>query len=80
MVLKSDRMVIISPFLSPDMPGLLADMPSIKRIELYTNLDGYGMAPSVLSSLVGLYEYGRELDLVKNGSMFRKETFLSAML
>lgn len=56
----SDKMVIISPFLSPDMPGLLADMPSIKRIELYTNLDGYGIAPSVLSSIIGLYEYGRD--------------------
>lgn len=56
----SDRLVIISPFLSPDMPGLLADMPSIKRIELYTNLDGYGIAPSVLSSIIGLYEYGRD--------------------
>lgn len=56
----SDRMVIISPFLSLDMPRLLADMPSIKWIELYTNLDGYGIAPSVLSSIMGLYEYGRD--------------------
>ena len=62
----ADRMVIISPFLSPDMPGLLAGMPSIKRIELYTNLDGYGMASSVISSINGLYEYGREqgIDIV----------------
>jgi len=56
----ADRLVIVSPFLSPDMPGLLADMPSIKRVELYTNLDGYGMALSVLSSINRLYEYGRE--------------------
>lgn len=54
----ADRIVIISPFLSPDIPGLFKDKPSIKRIELYTNLDGYGMAPSVLSSINKLYEYG----------------------
>lgn len=54
----ADRLVIISPFLAPDMPGLLADMPTIKRVELYTNLDGYGMALSVLSSINRLYEYG----------------------
>lgn len=56
----SDKMVIVSPFLSPDMPRLLADMPSIKRVELYTNLDGYGIASSILSSIYRLYEYGRD--------------------
>lgn len=54
----ADRIIIVSPFLAMDMPRLLLGMPTIKYVELYTNLDGYGMADNVLSAICGLYKYG----------------------
>ena len=56
----ADRIIIVSPFLATDMPRILSGMPTIKCIELYTNLDGYGMAENVLSAICGLYEYGHD--------------------
>lgn len=56
----ADRIIIVSPFLAADLPRVLSEMPTIKHIELYTNLDGYGMAGNVLSAICGLYEYGFE--------------------
>lgn len=56
----ADRIIIVSPFLAADMPRVLSGMPTIKHIELYTNLDGYGMASNVLSAICGLYKYGFE--------------------
>lgn len=55
---KADRIIIVSPFLAADMPRVLSGMPTIKHIELYTNLDGYGMAGNALSAICGLYKYG----------------------
>ncbi|MBD5097590.1 MAG: NgoFVII family restriction endonuclease [Lachnospiraceae bacterium] len=56
----ADRIIIVSPFLAADLPRVLSEMPTIKQIELYTNLDGYGMAGNVLSAICGLYKYGFE--------------------
>lgn len=56
----ADRIIIVSPFLAADMPRVLSGMPTIKHIEIYTNLDGYEMAGNVLSSICGLYKYGFE--------------------
>lgn len=56
----ADRIIIVSPFLATDMPRILSGMPTIKCIELYTNLDGYGMAENVLSAICGLYKYGHD--------------------
>ena len=56
----ADRIIIVSPFLAADMSRILSRMPTIKHIELYTNLDGYGMAGNVLSAICGLYKYGLE--------------------
>lgn len=54
----ADRIIIVSPFLAMDMPRMLSGMPTIKYVELYTNLDGYGMAGNVLSTICRLYKYG----------------------
>lgn len=56
----ADRIIIVSPFLAADLPRVLSGMPTIKHIELYTNLDGYGMAGNLLSAICGLYKYGFE--------------------
>lgn len=53
----ADKIIIVSPFLTSDMPRMLSGMPTIKCVELYTNLDGYGMAVNVLPAIRGLYEY-----------------------
>lgn len=59
----ADRIIIVSPFLAADMHQILSEMPTIKHIELYTNLDGYGMAGNVLSAICGLYKYGFEKEV-----------------
>lgn len=59
----ADRIIIVSPFLTADMPQILSKMPTIKRIELYTNLDGYGIATTILPAIYRLYEYCREKEI-----------------
>lgn len=57
----ADKFIIVSPFLTSDMPRMLSGMPTIKCVELYTNLDGYGMAVNVLPAIRGLYEYCHDM-------------------
>lgn len=60
---RADKIIIISPFLTADMPQILSKMPTIKSIELYTNLDGYGIAATILPAIYRLYEYCREKEI-----------------
>lgn len=53
----ADRIIIVSPFLAVDICQLMSEMITIKYVELYTNLDGYGMATNILSAICKLYEY-----------------------
>lgn len=55
----SDTLVIVSPFLSSNVDELLASTHSIKKIELFTNLDGYDMTSSTVKALHKLYDYCR---------------------
>ena len=38
---QADTFIIVSPFLSDDMAGILKQMPDIRRVTLYTTLDKY---------------------------------------
>lgn len=60
----ADRIIVISPFLTVDMPKILAQMPTIRSVELYTNLDGYGMASAVVPAIYKLYEYCYEKEIL----------------
>ena len=53
----ADKLVIVSPFLSNDMASLLENLPALKALEIYTNLDGYDMAKNILDSLNNAIEY-----------------------
>ncbi|MBD5520037.1 MAG: NgoFVII family restriction endonuclease [Lachnospiraceae bacterium] len=59
----ADRIIIVSPFLAADISQMLSDMPTIKCVELYTNLDGYGMAINVLPAIRELYEYCKDKEI-----------------
>ena len=56
----ADKLVIVSPFLSYDMASLLENLPALKALEIYTNLDGYDMAKNILSALNNAIEYCHE--------------------
>ena len=45
---KSDTFYLVSPFLAPDIEKIIEEMPTIKNLYVYTNIDGFIKAPEVL--------------------------------
>lgn len=41
MAAKADTLIIVSPFVSDDILKLIEEMPTIKKITLYTTLQKY---------------------------------------
>ncbi len=56
MASKSDRLIIVSPFLSDDISKLIKDMSKIKEITLYTTLQKYNDSAQKIISLCSFYE------------------------
>ncbi len=59
----ADKLVIVSPFLSQDMASLLKCLPNLRTLEIYTNLDGYEMAGSILGALDNAIEHCHEKNI-----------------
>ncbi len=57
---KADEVVIISPFLNKNISDFLKDFPSMASLEIYTNLDGYGLAGSILEALEDAVQFCNE--------------------
>lgn len=51
---KSDTLIIVSPFLAEDISKLVAEMPSIKKITLYTTLQKY---EDTAQKVIALYKF-----------------------
>ena len=47
---QADTLILVSPFLSPNIGEMLSKMPTIKKIILYSNLDGFDMAGAKIKS------------------------------
>ena len=54
---KSDKLIVVSPFLADDMSKIVKQMSTIKYVDIYTNLDGFGVAPSIIKSLHAFSDY-----------------------
>ena len=54
---KADAIVIVSPFLTKNMSTFLKDFPTMTALEIYTNLDGYGLAGSIVDALWDAISY-----------------------
>lgn len=52
-----NKLIIISPFLSAEADTLLSNFNHIKSIEIYTNLDGFGVGNTIIKATKRLYEY-----------------------
>lgn len=58
-----NKLIIISPFLSTEADTLLSNFNHIKSVELYTNLDGFGVADTIIKATKRLYEYCNSNDI-----------------
>lgn len=54
---KSDTFYLVSPFLAPDMTEIIKEMPTIKNLFVYTNIDGFDMGVEIIESLSALQKY-----------------------
>ena len=63
---KSDTLIIVSPFLSDDIPVIIQGMHTIKKITLYTTLQKYDDTAHKIVSLHKLYQYcsNQSIDLL----------------
>jgi hypothetical protein len=62
---QADTIVLVSPFLSLNIGKLLVQMPTIKKIILYSNLDGFDMASATIRAIHNLYIYCQDRIEVK---------------
>ena len=65
---QADTFIIVSPFLSDDMAGILKQMPDIRRVTLYTTLDKYDDTVQKILALSDFYGWCGEngIDLIIN--------------
>ena len=68
----ADRIIIVSPFLTSDLGSIIRAMPSIEFVEIYTNLDGYGMGSDIVKSLDKLLDDGFNYTARYNDSLHGK--------
>lgn len=54
---QADTLILVSPFLSSNIDELLSKMPTIKKIILYSNLDGFDMAGATIKAIHNLFIY-----------------------
>lgn len=54
---QADTLILVSPFLSPSIGDMVKEIPSIKRIVLYSNLDGFDMARETIHAIYNLYVF-----------------------
>lgn len=52
-----DKMVIVSPFLSEEIIDFIKKFYSLKRLDIYTNLDGFGAGASIVKALDKTFQY-----------------------
>ena len=60
---SADTFIIVSPFLSDDIAGILEHMPTIRRITLYTTLDKYDDTVQKSVALFDFYWWCGEHDI-----------------
>ncbi len=63
---NADTLVLVSPFLSSDIGNLLSKMKKIKRVDLYTNLDGYEQGVANVESLCAFSDYCEGKGIILN--------------
>lgn len=65
---QADTFIIVSPFLSDDMAGILKQMPDIRGVTLYTTLDKYDDTVQKVLTLSDFYGWCGEngIDLIIN--------------
>ena len=54
---KSDTFYMVSPFLAPDIEKIIEEMPTIKNLYVYTNIDGFDMGVEIIEALSRLQKY-----------------------
>ena len=57
MATKADTLIIVSPFITDDIPKLIEGMATIKKITLYTSLQKYDDTAKKVIALYNFYEY-----------------------
>ncbi len=62
----ADTLVLVSPFLAPDMGKLLGRMKTIKRVDLYTNLEGFDQGVAIVESLKAFSDYCEQNGIILN--------------
>ena len=64
--LKADTSIVVSPFVSDDIAKLVKNIPTIKKITLYTTMQKYDDAAQKVIALYKFYEFckNNEIDLL----------------
>lgn len=64
--LKADTLIVVSPFVSDDIAKIVKNIPTIKKITLYTTMQKYDDAAQKVIALYKFYEFckNNEIDLL----------------